>query len=927
MGKGRIVSNDGSGLYTVEIIFDTARVDAQKIKLASRITELEDQITLKRAEILNKQAELRLDPGNAELKRDYILYKNQLNILLANKINAEKTKIYLESFDFTGVQYSAWCADLSEELSGIIGTVEVPGERGTIQIKPGFTNNATYNLAVDGILQHAIAGTAANVYVNWSIFPGWQKWKPTFRYGQITSKNGDNCNIQLESANSSQQNLNINQTTTLSNVPIKYMDCDGDPFEVGDNVLIKFLSQNWGTPQVVGFKDYPKPCAWTEVETWYFNIQMTDGTVFKLDPYEMKAKVLTQGSAADRPSSILRFYYNQQSISEYVPLISCSHMDMNGRTWLNIPRNTDTHFETETEEYLKTLDPNIPAERDELESVSSMKNMFVINGIHDVLTYIFSPAGDAKAGKVLAFDGISNIVLETWEDRFWVIPQKERSYIYNTYQNNYVFNSEATLSGWSYVTDRRAQLMFFNQGESEPINCKNVAKEVMQRIRTPKIGYIYDRPDIGPAEFPGVFSLSQGKMIDQNYLTFNKITTAPDIRTQGSDNIQSASWNLATGDTYTGYRQVQDLTGASTRTPYFSMHSVIPVFCVEDLQDGFTKSISGTGEVLEYNNTFDLERTYSNGDTYTPIPPYHFSSLNECLTNGLNASGKLYDLSTQANTEWLEYNAYFKVADDTGIVMNEPIKVTTYKETGHQMQWWKENQNNAFHACWSTYIETRNAHNDIRLLFSKNPIGGNYFKLKKHNLAEYDATSDIMNAINSAGATIYTLQDVKYVVTRNRDGTVLTQIQKDFLELINNYRVNEIGADPLVYNYALNLAAKEKCEDPAKIFYQDGEGVWHWDHASADGTNSLDRIIRAGFFDTEDPETEGETGENLGHGVPGTTVQMMFDAWKASPDHNASMIYPIFKEVGFWDAMGVDWDGNPRYFMVTTFGYSNQHGL
>jgi uncharacterized protein YkwD len=54
---------------------------------------------------------------------------------------------------------------------------------------------------------------------------------------------------------------------------------------------------------------------------------------------------------------------------------------------------------------------------------------------------------------------------------------------------------------------------------------------------------------------------------------------------------------------------------------------------------------------------------------------------------------------------------------------------------------------------------------------------------------------------------------------------------------------------------------------------------------------------------------------------------MMFDAWKASPGHNANMLRASFREVGFHNCLGTDYEDNETLFMVTTFGYSNQHDV
>lgn len=104
------------------------------------------------------------------------------------------------------------------------------------------------------------SSTPEATYFNISLLPGVQKWRPTYRLGTITTITGDKCNLVLDEAISSQQKLNINQYETLSDVPIKYGDCHGSIFEVGDNVVIQYADRDRLSPVVIGFQDHPKQC-------------------------------------------------------------------------------------------------------------------------------------------------------------------------------------------------------------------------------------------------------------------------------------------------------------------------------------------------------------------------------------------------------------------------------------------------------------------------------------------------------------------------------------------------------------------------------------------------------------------------------------------------------------------------------------------
>ena len=239
MGKGEIISHLGSGQYSIKLILDTGRV-------AERISELEDKIDYVTDQINAA------DEGSK---------KTRLKLL---RTSYQKQKEYLEDNTPEDPTISAWCVDLTEDLSGNVGTIEVPGERGTVKIQPGYDGNAVYNESRDKQLQPVIASGPWAAFYNWAILPAWQKWEPTFRYGTITAIDGNSCDVTLDTVESSQQGLNINQSNTLSDVEIDYMTCNGGAFNVGDEVVIEFEGQSWNNPKVIGFKVNPVGCEWVE---------------------------------------------------------------------------------------------------------------------------------------------------------------------------------------------------------------------------------------------------------------------------------------------------------------------------------------------------------------------------------------------------------------------------------------------------------------------------------------------------------------------------------------------------------------------------------------------------------------------------------------------------------------------------------------
>lgn len=281
MGKGTIISHTGDGQYQVSVIYNTDRAQAEKAANLTKIADIETQIEEKETEQEEVEAEItalvseikientkpepnqaiieNLEKDLAEKRIEKETIVASINVLKLQKLSLEKRNETLDAIPETET-ITAWCADLTEDLTGEVGLIEVPGESTAFNIQPGYEGNAAYNAARDGQLTPTLAMTPAAAFYNLAMLPGWQKWKPTYRYGTITSIDGDLADVSLDAATSTQQSLGVNQASTLTGVPIEYMSCNGAAFEVGDEVLVKFTGQDWGNPLVVGFKDNPEPC-------------------------------------------------------------------------------------------------------------------------------------------------------------------------------------------------------------------------------------------------------------------------------------------------------------------------------------------------------------------------------------------------------------------------------------------------------------------------------------------------------------------------------------------------------------------------------------------------------------------------------------------------------------------------------------------
>lgn len=288
MGKGIITAGGSQGLYTITLELSRERIAAAIAKMTSGIAELEETITAIEALIDAKEAEITAlaaqiaiyEADKEKYQREYCAaledmvkliasrdaYVHQKNMAVLQKTALAARIAYLGRATPADPSVAAWCADLTEDLTGSVGTIEVPGERGAVIIQPGHNGNAIYAAARDGQLQPSIAGDPSAVFYNLAMLPGWQKWKPTYRVGVITAldTDADTCSVTLDEALSSAQGLNINQGVSLSNVPIIYMTCNASAFAVGDRVVVKFTAQDFSAPTVVGFESNPRGCGWLE---------------------------------------------------------------------------------------------------------------------------------------------------------------------------------------------------------------------------------------------------------------------------------------------------------------------------------------------------------------------------------------------------------------------------------------------------------------------------------------------------------------------------------------------------------------------------------------------------------------------------------------------------------------------------------------
>jgi uncharacterized protein YkwD len=137
--------------------------------------------------------------------------------------------------------------------------------------------------------------------------------------------------------------------------------------------------------------------------------------------------------------------------------------------------------------------------------------------------------------------------------------------------------------------------------------------------------------------------------------------------------------------------------------------------------------------------------------------------------------------------------------------------------------------------------------------------------------------------------------------------------ESQFLTLLNNYRESQ-GLNDLVPQDNLNEAADWYATDMATKNYYGGDQYCYDNFHETAHCDSLGRLPGARLTAFGYPPSIA--GENIAAGFG--SAQSVFDAWKASPGHNANMLGSIYK------AIGIGWACNSqadyRCYWVTDFG-------
>lgn len=300
MGRGTIAGGGAAGLYSLALDVGVAERTAAVAKLDERLAVLVEPIAVLEASLAAAEAArdeareaahaaidayaaaMQADPeGDHTALTDEIEARSAramelegvaaqsriaLQMLEAEKAQLERDRTALLAVEVERT-VNAWCVDLTENASGAVATVEVPGEPAQVLIAPGGRAPAE----ADGRLLARGVMSPAQAFWNAAVLPGWQKFKPDYRTGTLTALDqvANRATVALDALTSSAQGLLVNQANTLVDVPVVYMTCNAQAFEVGDRVVVAFGGRDWTARTVVGFVTNPKPCLPNYVDVWF----------------------------------------------------------------------------------------------------------------------------------------------------------------------------------------------------------------------------------------------------------------------------------------------------------------------------------------------------------------------------------------------------------------------------------------------------------------------------------------------------------------------------------------------------------------------------------------------------------------------------------------------------------------------------------
>ena len=317
MGKCRIISHDGDGLYTVQMLPDFSIIEAEIAKLTAQLSDidnvelvnLEIAYLLAKADTDNKKTAAdtlidtyasdptpeKLDAVNESIAvvGEAIIKESEAKIpydaVKARKLAMEKRIVKLYAAIGTPSPVQIWCTDLSDGLKfrslydadDVAGTIELIGDDTDTTLQPHYADLGLYSSIRDGLMTPTASLTPASYFYNRAMKPAWQKWQHQFRPGIITGvTGGGGFDVTLDDVRSREQSdfipVSNFEDGLLTGVTAEYMNCNESAFSVGDHVIV---NTQWAgalrTDIIIGFVDNPKPC---EINGFIYHPFVSGGT-------------------------------------------------------------------------------------------------------------------------------------------------------------------------------------------------------------------------------------------------------------------------------------------------------------------------------------------------------------------------------------------------------------------------------------------------------------------------------------------------------------------------------------------------------------------------------------------------------------------------------------------------------------------------
>lgn len=298
MGRAVILENLGDAQYKIEYRMNAEAIQARIEEIETELGQLDDrkdelglEMTAALAALAALDAQLATILRNTTLssaekdkqgravtaqqrqqRSEIIRIESEIAGLDATRLALSLKQTGLQRVETTQ-ERTVWSADYAPDL-GIAGqeiaTIEVPGDDREILLTPSNNQFRGWDPQIDGDMTPVIAQTPMQWLYNTCVVTGWQKYRPTYRFAKILEiKSNKLVTLEIiEPFTSLYGNeldvrpLNPDQSpVSYAEVPVKYLDCNAVAFKVGDEVLVQYLDQQPGTPQVIGFRRAPEPCA------------------------------------------------------------------------------------------------------------------------------------------------------------------------------------------------------------------------------------------------------------------------------------------------------------------------------------------------------------------------------------------------------------------------------------------------------------------------------------------------------------------------------------------------------------------------------------------------------------------------------------------------------------------------------------------